>query len=56
MDALRDGADAVITTVGLTGVSSSITNYDIDFQGNLNLLNEAKRAGVKKFVYFLSIG
>ena len=53
-DALKglcDGADAVITTVGLTSTNAKITNYDIDYHGNLNLLNEAKAAGVKKFVY-----
>lgn len=48
---LCDGADAVITTVGLTRTSAEVTNYDIDYQGNLNLLNEAKRASVKKFAY-----
>lgn len=48
---LCDGADAVITTVGLTRTSVEVTNYDIDYQGNLNLLNEARRAGVKKFAY-----
>ena len=46
-----DGADAVITTVGLTKGSTEVTNYDIDFQGNLNLLKEARRAKVKHFVY-----
>ena len=46
-----DGADIVITTVGLTKGSATVTNYDIDYQGNLNLLNEAKRSGVKNFVY-----
>lgn len=46
-----DGADVVITTVGLTRTSAEVTNYDVDYQGNLNLLNEAKRAGVKKFAY-----
>ena len=51
MKGLCDGADIVITTVGLTGVSATITNYDIDYQGNINLLHEAKRAGVKKFTY-----
>lgn len=53
-DALKglcDGAEAVITTVGLTSTNATITNYDIDYKGNLNLLNEAKSAGVKKFVY-----
>ena len=48
---LCEGADAVITTVGLTRTSAEVTNYDINYRGNLNLLNEAKRAGVKKFAY-----
>lgn len=48
---LCEGADAVIPTVGLTRTSAEVTNYDIDYRGNLNLLNEAKRAGVKKFAY-----
>lgn len=46
-----DGADAVITTVGLTKGSATVSNYDIDYQGNLNLLNEARKAGVKHFTY-----
>ncbi|MBQ2767430.1 MAG: SDR family oxidoreductase [Clostridia bacterium] len=48
---LCDGADVVITTVGLTKTSATVTNYEIDYQGNLNLLNEAKAAGVKNFAY-----
>ena len=40
-----------ITTVGLTKGSATISNYDIDYQGNINLLAEAKKAGVKNFVY-----
>ena len=48
---LCDGADCVITTVGLTKTSAEVTNYQIDYQGNLNLLNEAKAAGVKRFTY-----
>ncbi len=48
---LCDGADCVISTVGLTKASATLTNYQIDYQGNLNLLNEAKAAKVKHFVY-----
>lgn len=48
---LCDDADIVITTVGLTTGSKEVSNYDIDYQGNLNLLHEAQRAGVKKFIY-----
>ncbi len=51
LQGLCDGADCVVTTVGLTKGSATVTNYDIDYQGNLNLLNEAKRAGVRHFAY-----
>ena len=51
LEGLCDGADIVITTIGLTGASTSVTSYDIDYKGNMNLYNEAKRAGVKKFNY-----
>lgn len=51
LQGLCEGADAVITTVGLTRTSAELTNYQIDYQGNLNLLREAQRAGVKKFAY-----
>ena len=48
---LCDGADCVISTVGLTKTSAEVTNYQIDLDGNVNILNEAKRAGVKFFTY-----
>jgi uncharacterized protein YbjT (DUF2867 family) len=48
---LCDGADVVITTVGLVSKSTKFTAYDIDYQGNLNLLREAEKAGVKNFAY-----
>jgi len=48
---LCEGADVVITTMGLTGASTRFTAYDIDQKGNLNLYEECKRAGVKKFNY-----
>ena len=48
---LCDGADIVISTVGLTGASTRFTAYDIDYQGNMNILAEAKAAGVKSFNY-----
>ena len=46
-----DGVDTVITTMGLTTSSTRFTAYDIDYQGNLNLYNEAKKANVHKFNY-----
>ncbi|MFA9396885.1 MAG: NAD(P)H-binding protein [Clostridiaceae bacterium] len=43
--------DIVISTIGLTSASKIVTHYDIDLKGNLNILKEAKKAGVKKFIY-----
>ncbi len=51
LSGICDGVDIVITTMGLTGASTKFTSYDIDYQGNLNLYNEAVKAGVKKFNY-----
>ena len=51
LSGLCDGAEVVITTMGLTGASSTVTAYDIDYHGNMNLYSECKKAGVKKFNY-----
>lgn len=48
---LCDGADCVISTVGLTKTSAELTNYQIDLEGNVNILKEAKASGVKYFTY-----
>ena len=48
---LCEGAEVVITTMGLTGASTRFTSYDIDYKGNMNLYEECKRSGVKKFNY-----
>ncbi|NUR57346.1 MAG: SDR family oxidoreductase [Catenulispora sp.] len=53
-DALRDccdGVDAVISAIGLVGWKSKQTCWDVDYGANRNLLLEAGRAGVGKFVY-----
>ena len=51
LNGLCDGAEVVITTMGLTGASTTVTSYDIDYRGNMNLYAECKKAGVKKFNY-----
>ncbi|MEA3406305.1 MAG: SDR family oxidoreductase [Pseudomonadota bacterium] len=43
--------DAVISTVGITRQKEGLTYMDVDYQANLNLLNEALKSGVKKFIY-----
>ncbi len=51
LENIFDGCDVVISTVGLTTASTKFSCYDIDYQGNVNLYNEAVKANVKKFIY-----
>tara|TARA_Y100001972_G_scaffold128271_2_gene188291 strand:- start:1419 stop:2276 length:858 start_codon:yes stop_codon:yes gene_type:complete len=50
-----EGADLIISTVGITRQKDGLTYMDVDYQANLNLLHEAKIAGVRKFVYVSAI-
>lgn len=43
--------DTVVSTVGITKQKDGLNYMDVDFQANLNLLKEAERSGVKKFIY-----
>lgn len=45
------GADVVVSTVGITRQKDGLTYMDVDYQANMNVLTEAKKAGVKKFAY-----
>lgn len=50
------GVDIVISIIGITRLEAEITHMDVDYHGNLNLLNEAKKDGVKKFVFISPAG
>lgn len=57
-DTLRgvlSGTDVLISTVGITRQKDGLTYMDVDYQANANLLEEAKKAGVKKFIYLSAI-
>lgn len=43
--------DTVISTVGITRQKDGLTYMDVDYQANINLLREAQKAGVRKFIY-----
>lgn len=46
-----EGVDVVISTLGITRQKDGLTYMDVDYQANKNLLDAAKKAGVKKFIY-----
>jgi uncharacterized protein YbjT (DUF2867 family) len=48
---LCGGIDVVFSSVGITRQKDGLSFRDVDYQGNLNLLREAQRAGVGRFVY-----
>jgi uncharacterized protein YbjT (DUF2867 family) len=48
---LFENVDTVISTVGITRQKDGLTYMDVDYQANKNLLEEAKKAGVRKFIY-----
>jgi uncharacterized protein YbjT (DUF2867 family) len=49
------GADVLISTVGITRQKDGLTYMDVDYQANMNLLSEARKAGIRKFIYVSAI-
>ena len=46
-----EGVDIVISMVGITRQKDGLTYMDVDYKANRNLLDEALRAGVQRFLY-----
>jgi uncharacterized protein YbjT (DUF2867 family) len=45
------GIDVVFSSIGITRQKDGLTFRDVDYQGNMNLLRAAIKAGVEKFIY-----
>jgi len=48
---IYEGIDFVISSIGITRQKDGLTYMDVDYQGNKNLLEEAKKEGISKFIY-----
>ncbi len=48
---VAEGVDVVISSIGITRQKDGLTYEDVDYRGNLNLLDEASASGAKKFIY-----
>nr|WP_218917923.1 SDR family oxidoreductase [Draconibacterium orientale] len=48
---LLSEVDTVISTVGITRQKDGLTYMNVDYQANKNLLTEAIKSGVRKFIY-----
>ena len=43
--------EVVISTVGITRQKDGLTYMNVDYKANVNLIKEAKKSGIKKFIY-----
>ena len=50
------GLEQVISCIGITRLKGNLTHEIVDYRGNLNLLEEAKRSGVTKFGFISPAG
>ena len=50
------GMEQVVSCIGITRLRGKLTHEIVDYQGNRNLLEEAKRAGVAKFGFISPAG
>jgi uncharacterized protein YbjT (DUF2867 family) len=48
---IAEDVDVVMSAVGITRQKDGLTFQEVDYQGNVNLLHEALRSGVGKFIY-----
>jgi uncharacterized protein YbjT (DUF2867 family) len=48
---VADGVETVFSSIGITRQRDRVGYEDVDYGGNLALLREAERAGVRRFVY-----
>jgi uncharacterized protein YbjT (DUF2867 family) len=51
LNGICDGVDYVISSIGITRQKDGLTYMDVDYQGNKNLLDQAKKNNISKFIY-----
>lgn len=48
---MTDGIDLVVSALGITRQTDGVGYWDVDYQANVNLLDEALRSGVVRFAF-----
>jgi uncharacterized protein YbjT (DUF2867 family) len=51
LSGICEGMDIVFSSIGITKQKDKLTFMDVDYQGNKNLLDEAVKSGVSKFIF-----
>ncbi|GLO62812.1 3-beta hydroxysteroid dehydrogenase [Vibrio sp. MACH09] len=55
LEGVCNSVDVVISCLGITRQQDGLKYMDIDYQANLNILLEAEKAGVEKFIYISAL-
>ncbi len=56
LEGIAAGMDWVFSSIGITRQKDGMSYMDVDYQGNMNLLKEAEKAGVDLFQYVSVFG
>jgi uncharacterized protein YbjT (DUF2867 family) len=56
LNRICENIDWVFSSIGITRQKDGMTYMNVDYQGNSNLLNEAKNSNVKSFQYVSALG
>ncbi len=56
LEGLCAGQQQVISCIGITRIKGKLTHEDVDYRGNLNLLQEALKQGVERFGFISPAG
>ena len=56
LEGVCKGVDMVVSCLGISRMRNRLTHMDVDYQGNLNLLREAEKQGVRKFGFITPVG
>ncbi len=56
LSGICDRCELVVSVVGVGRISGKLTHMDVDYQGNANLLAEAEKVGVERFIFIAPEG
>jgi len=56
LESVCKGVDMVVSCLGITRMRNRLTHMDVDYRGNLNVLKEAEKQGVRKFGFITPAG
>lgn len=51
LEGLCDGCELAFSSLGIRAITGRVTYEDVDYQANLNVLNRAREAGVRRFSF-----